>query len=161
MRAHTASVQTRTSLSVELHRLILDRLAATDPLQTGEEGLRLLVARSRRSIVDVRLVKYAVLLYTGKHRALGDRTSLTVPVMPSLICTFLFLAVAADVGVVAVQRARGHVRPAAVVLSVQRVDGDVDQMQHHIFTHVHVSIRILKHSTTVKKTPRSLSSVTC
>lgn len=60
--------------------------------------------------------------------------------------TFLLLAVAADVGVVAVQRAGGHMRPAAVVLSVQRVDGDVDQMEHHLFTHVHISVRILKHS---------------
>lgn len=62
--------------------------------------------------------------------------------------TFLLLAVAADVGVVAVQRACGHMRPAAVVLGVQRVDGDVDQMEHHIFTHVHISVRILEHSKT-------------
>ncbi len=68
--------------------------------------------------------------------------------MPSAIRTFLLLAVAAGVGVVAVQRACGHVRPAAVVLSVQRVDGDVDQMEHHVFTDVHVSVWILKHSTT-------------
>lgn len=60
--------------------------------------------------------------------------------------TFLLLAVAADVGVVAVQRAGGNMWPAAVVLSVQRVDGDVDQMEHHLFTHVHISVRILKHS---------------
>lgn len=48
-----ASIQTRTSLSIKLHWLILDRLAATNPLQTGKEGLRLLTVRSRRSIVDV------------------------------------------------------------------------------------------------------------
>ncbi len=144
----------RTSLSVELHSLILDRLAAADPLQTGEEVLRLLTARSGRSFVDVRLVKHAVLLYTEKHRPLHTSASLTAPVMPSAIRTFLLLAVAAGVGVVAVQRACGHVRPAAVVLSVQRVDGDVDQMEHHVFTHVHVSVWILKHRTTqVKKIP--------
>lgn len=81
--------------------------------------------------------------------------------MPSVICTFLLLAVAADVGVVAVQRACGHMRPAAVVLSIQRVDGDVDQMEHHLFTHVHVSVWILKpHSEEDAKIPEFLITKT-
>lgn len=81
--------------------------------------------------------------------------------MPSVICTFLLLAVAADVGVVAVQRACRHMRPAAVVLSIQRVDGDVDQMEHHLFTHVHVSVWILKpHSEEDAKIPEFLITKT-
>lgn len=56
--------------------------------------------------------------------------------------TFLFLAVAAHVGVVAVERTRGGVRAAAVILSVQCVDGDVYQMEDD-FAAVHVSVRVL------------------
>lgn len=56
--------------------------------------------------------------------------------------TFFFLAVATHVGVVAVERPCRGVGPAAVVLSVQCVDSDVNQMEHH-FTAIHVSVRVL------------------
>lgn len=57
-------------------------------------------------------------------------------------CTFFFLAVATHVGVVAVERPCRGVGTAAVVLSVQRVDSDVNQMEDH-FTTIHVSVRVL------------------
>lgn len=57
--------------------------------------------------------------------------------------TFLLLAVAAHVGVVAVERPRGGVGAAAVILGVQSVDGDVDEMEDHL-TAVHVSVRVLR-----------------
>lgn len=66
----TRLVPTLTSLSAELHRLILDGLAAADPLEASEEGLRLLTASSRWSVMDVGLIEHTVLLWTGKHRAL-------------------------------------------------------------------------------------------
>lgn len=56
--------------------------------------------------------------------------------------TFFFLAVAAHVRVVAVERSRGGVGSAAVILSIQRVDGDVYQMEDY-FAAVHVSVRVL------------------
>lgn len=60
-----------------------------------------------------------------------------------LLClTFFFLAVATHVGVVAVERSCCGVGTAAVVLSVQRVDSDVNQMEDH-FTTIHVSVRVL------------------
>ena len=42
-----------TLLGVQLHWLVLDRLAAPDPLEAGEEGLRFLVAGARRRVVNV------------------------------------------------------------------------------------------------------------
>lgn len=69
--------------------------------------------------------------------------------MPPIECsvhlfdvTFLFLAVAAHVGVVAVEWSCGGVRPAAVILSVQCVDGDVYQVEDY-FAAVHVSVWVL------------------
>lgn len=61
---------------------------------------------------------------------------------PLFCFTFFFLAVAAHVRVVAVERSCCRVRTAAVILSIQCVDGDVDQMEDY-FTAVHVSVRVL------------------
>lgn len=61
---------------------------------------------------------------------------------PLFCFTFFFLAVSAHVGVVAVERSRCSVGTTAVILGIQRVDGDVDQMEDH-FAAVHVSVRVL------------------
>ena len=42
-----------TLLGVQLYRLVLDRLAAPDPLEAGEEGLGFLVANARWRVVNV------------------------------------------------------------------------------------------------------------
>ncbi|TNN84169.1 hypothetical protein EYF80_005496 [Liparis tanakae] len=47
---------------------------------------------------------------------------------------------ATHVGVVAVERSCCSVGTTAVILGIQRVDGDVDQMEDH-FTPIHVSVR--------------------
>lgn len=61
---------------------------------------------------------------------------------PVFCVTFFFLAVPAHIGVVAVERSCRGMWTAAVILSVQRVDGDVDQMEDN-FTAIHVSVRVL------------------
>jgi len=42
-----------TLFGVQLYWLVLDRLAASDPLEAREEGLGFLVAGTRRRIMDV------------------------------------------------------------------------------------------------------------
>lgn len=69
--------------------------------------------------------------------------ALSAPLTAHLLnFTFLFLAVAAHVGVVTVERPCGGMRAAAVILSIQCVDGDVYQMEDD-FAAVHVSVRVL------------------
>lgn len=66
----------------------------------------------------------------------------------SFCLTFFFLAVSTHVGVVAVERPRRSMRTAAVILSIQGVDGDVDQMEDY-FAAIHVSVRILQYAESI------------
>lgn len=61
----------------------------------------------------------------------------------SVVRTFLFLVVAADVGVVTIEGSSSGMGSTAVVLGIQGVDGDVDQVQNP-FTHIHVPVGVLR-----------------